>query len=164
MKKLLISTIVSLAPMVMAANSEAVNAVAAESGEAHSEVAAASSAIPNHELINQQIQEIKPPRVGVKAADVLKTKSPFILFEVVKDGKKKTTYVVKKKVKFKPLRMETSINKSVKINGKWYKEGDRVRHYTIVKVSAGEALLKSKKKELRLFQNQKNDKINFAVN
>ena len=152
MKKLLILTIVSLVPMVMTANSEA-----------PSEVVAASSSTPNHELINKQIQEIKPPRTGVKAADVLNTKSPFILLKTGKDGKK-TTYAVKKRVKFKPLKMESAINKSVKINGKWYKEGDRVRQYTIVKVSSGEALLKSKKKELKLFQNQKNDKIQFNVN
>ena len=83
--------------------------------------------------------------------------------KLIKEGKK-TTYAVKKRVKFKPLKMESAINKNVKINGKWYKEGDRVRQYTIVKVSSGEALLKSKKKELKLFQNQKNDKIQFNVN
>ena len=152
MKKLLISTIISLVPMVMAASSETPNTVVA-----------ASSATPNHALINQQIQEIKPPRIGVKSTDVLNTKSPFILLNAVKDGKK-TTYAIKKSVKLKPLKMESAINKNVKINGKWYKEGDRVRQYTIVKVSSGEALLKSKKKELKLFQNQKNDKIQFNVN
>ncbi len=141
MKKLLILSIISLLPIAASAN----------------------STTPDHEQINNQIQEIKPPRTGVKADDVLKTKSPFILLKTGKDGKK-ITYAYKKSVKLPPLKMESSINKNVKINGKWYKEGDRVRHYTIVKVSSGETLLKSKKKELKLFQNQKNDKINFNVN
>lgn len=118
---------------------------------------------PNHAVIDTQIQEIKPPRSGVKTSDVLKTKSPFLLLKTGKDGKK-PTYTYKKKVKLSPLKMESAINKNVKINGKWYKEGDRVRQYTIIKVSSGEAILKSKKKELKLFQNQKNDKINFNVN
>ena len=116
----------------------------------------------SHSLINTQIEEIKPPRTGVKASAVLKTKSPFILLNTTKSGKK--VYAAKKKVKLPPLKMESSINKSVKINGKWYKEGDRIRHYTIISVSSGVAILKSKKKELKLFQNAENDKINFNVN
>ena len=117
----------------------------------------------SHDLINQQIEEIKPPRIGVNPVDVTKTKNPFIMFKVNKKGKK-VTYAVKKKVKLKPLKMESSINKSVKINGKWYKEGDRLRQYTIIKVSPGEVLLKSKKKSLKLYQSANNDKINFNVN
>ena len=140
MKKLLILSIIPMFPMLLCANAES----------------------SSHALINTQIQEIKPPRTGVKASDVLKTKSPFILLNTTKGGKK--VYAVKKRVKLPPLRMESSINKNVKINGKWYKEGDRIRHYTIVKVASGEAVLKSKKKELKLFQNAKNEKINFNVN
>ncbi len=118
---------------------------------------------PNHAKINTQIQEIKPPRKGVQANAVLKTNSPFILFKKEGDGKKRT-YAVKKKVRLKPLRLESAINKNVKISGKWYKEGDRIRQYTIVNVNPGEATLKSKTKELKLFQNHKNDKIQFNVN
>ena len=140
MKKLLILSIISLLPMALSANAES----------------------DSHKLINTQIQEIKPARTGVKSSDVLKTKSPFILLNTTKGGKK--VYAAKKRVKLPPLKMESSINKNVKINGKWYTEGDRIRHYTIIKVSAGEAILKSKKKELKLFQNAKNDKINFDVN
>jgi hypothetical protein len=117
----------------------------------------------NHVTINKQIIEIKPPRKGVSSVDVLRVKSPFILLHKTKDGVK-TTYAVKREVKLSPLKLESCINKNVKINGKWYKEGDRVRQYTIIKVLTTEALLKSKTKELRLFLNQKNDKIQFKVN
>jgi len=126
-------------------------------------LASANVASDSHTQINKQIEEIKPPRDGVKASAVLRTKSPFLLYKTGKDGKRKT-YTAKKKVKLPPLKMESSINNNVKINGKWYKEGDRVRQYTIVKVTSGEVLLKSKKKEIKLYQNQKNDKINFNVN
>ena len=140
MKKLLILPIIALLSFTLSASSES----------------------SSHALIDTQIKEIKPPRTGVKANDVLKTKSPFILLNTTKSGK--TVYAAKKRVKLPPLKMESSINKSVKINGKWYKEGDRIRHYTIIKVGSGEAILKSKKKELKLYQNEKNDKINFNVN
>lgn len=155
MKKLLILSIVSLVPLAVMASTEAPNPAQVQKVK--------PAETPDHAMINKQIQEIKPPRTGVKAADVLKTKSPFILLKTDKDGKK-TTYAVKKRVKLPPLRMESAINKNVKISGKWYKEGDRVRQYTILKVSSGEVLLKSKKKELKLFQNQKNEKIQFNVN
>ncbi len=155
MKKLLILSIVSLVPLAVMASTEAPSPAQVQKVK--------PAETPNHAQINKQIQEIKPPRTGVKAADVLTTKSPFILLKTDKDGKK-TTYAVKKRVKLPPLRMESSINKNVKISGKWYKEGDRVRQYTILKVSSGEVTLKSKKKELKLFQNQKNEKIQFNVN
>ena len=118
---------------------------------------------PSHALINKQIKEIKPARRGVTKLAVSTTKNPFIMFKVNKKGKK-IAFVSKKKVKLTPLKLESVINKSVKINGKWYKEGDRIRNYTISKVSSGEALLKSRSKELKLYQNTQNDKINFNVN
>lgn len=117
----------------------------------------------SHTLINKQIQEIKPPREGVSPTAVSSTKNPFLMFHVNKKGKK-VTYAVKKRVKLTPLKLESIINKNAKINGKWYKEGDRIRNYTIKKVSSGTVLLKSRNKEMKLYQNTKNDKINFNVN
>ena len=119
----------------------------------------------SHETISTQIAEIKPARVGVKRSLVSKVSSPFIYMKTVKrNGKKVTVIEAKKRIKFKPMKLESAINKNVKINGKWCKEGDRVREYTIIKVSGSEALLKSKKKELKLYLNTTNDKIKFNVN
>ena len=141
MKTLLIISIVSLVPVGILANTQT----------------------PNHTEINKQIEEIKPPRTGVQLSDVLKTESPFVLVKTGKNGKK-TTYAIKKRVKLPPLKLESVINKSVKINGKWYKEGDRIRQYTITRVTSDQVFLTSKSKELKLFQNHANDKINFNVN
>ena len=123
----------------------------------------AEDASESHKLINQQIEEIKPSRQGVRSIDVQRTKSPFLMFKVTKKGKK-VVYTAKKRVKLAPLKLESVINKNVKINAKWYKEGDRVRQYTIIKVTSTYALLKSKKKEIKLFQNTQNEKIQFNVN
>ena len=119
----------------------------------------------SHELISQQIAEIKPARVGVSNRAVDRVRSPFIYLKTItKHGKKVTVVEEKKRIKFKPLKLESAINKNVKINGKWYREGDRVREYTIIKVSSGMAHLKSKKRELKLYLDNKNDKIQFKVN
>jgi len=123
----------------------------------------ATDAPESHAKINQQIEEIKPSRIGVRTSDVQRTKSPFLMFKTTKKGKR-VVYTAKKRVKLAPLKLESVINKNVKINGKWYKEGDRVRQYQISKVSSDYILLKSKKKELKLFQNKTNDKIRFNVN
>ena len=139
MKKLLLLSLLPLLPLSLSANSA------------------------DHETINKQIAEIKPPRKGVELVDIIRVPSPFLLLKKGKNGVK-TTYAVKKELKLPPLKMESSINNNVKINGKWYKEGDRVRQYIIVNVSAAEALLKSKNKELKLYLNQTNEKIQFKVN
>jgi len=119
----------------------------------------------SHETISTQIAEIKPDRVGVKRSVVSKVRSPFIYMKTVKrNGKEVTVIEAKKRIKFKPMKLESAINKNVKINGKWYKEGDRVREYTIMKVSGDQVLLKSKKKELKLYLNNTNDKIKFNIN
>lgn len=120
----------------------------------------------SHEIINTQIEEIKPPRVGVSNRAIAKVKSPFLYLKTIKtkSGKTRTVIEAKKRIRLKPLKLESAINKNVKINGKWYKEGDRIREYTIIKVSGGEAHLKSKKKDLVLYLNNKNDKIQFNVN
>ncbi len=120
----------------------------------------------SHEIINTQIEEIKPPRVGVSNRAIAKVKSPFLYLKTIKtkSGKTRTVIEAKKRIRLKPLKLESAINKNIKVNGKWYKEGDRIREYTIIKVSGGEAHLKSKKKDLVLYLNNKNDKIQFNVN
>ena len=120
----------------------------------------------SHENINTQIEEIKPPRVGVSNRAIAKVKSPFLYLKTIKtkNGKTRTVLEVKKRIRLKPLKLESAINKNIKVNGKWYKEGDRIREYTIIKVSDGEVHLKSKKKDLVLYLNNKNDKIQFNVN
>jgi len=125
----------------------------------------AGTSMNSHETISQQIAEIKPARAGVSSRAVSRVKSPFIYLKTItKRGKKVTVVEEKRRIKFKPLKLESAINKNVKINGKWYKEGDRVREYTIINVSSGMAHLKSKKRELKLYLDSKNDKIQFKVN
>ena len=64
----------------------------------------AEESADSHVKINKQIQEIKPPRVGVKTVDVQRTKSPFLMFQTTKKGKK-VVYTAKKRVKLAPLKL-----------------------------------------------------------
>ncbi len=144
MKKLLLLTISTLFPLALIANTE----------------------LSSHEVISEQIAEIKPPRLGVSSVAVAKVNSPFIYLKTIKtkSGKKVTVLEKKRHVKLPPLKLESAINKNIKVNGKWYKEGDRIREYTIMKVSSDEVYLKSKNRDLKLYLNHKNDKIQFKVN
>jgi len=157
MKKLLLLSILPLLSVSAYANVEDVNA--------SQETNKIKNMLPSHDTITQQITEIKPARKGVKSVDVARVQSPFLMLR--EDKKKSKT---KKKRRYKkqgtggPLIMESAINKNVKISGKWYKEGDKVHGYTIVKVAAGEVLLKRNEKERTLYLMQQNDKIQFKVN
>jgi len=145
MKKVLLLSIMFLLPMTVCASVQDVNA--------------------SHETITKQIAEIKPPRKGVKSVDVARVQSPFLLLKSEKKEKKqKKKRLYKKRSTYTPLALESAINKNVKISGKWYKEGDKVRGYSIVKVSADQVLLNKNGNERTLYLNQKNDKIQFKVN
>jgi len=157
MRKLLLLSILPLLSVTAYANVEDVNAshVTVNINDVNS----------SHETITQQITEIKPPRKGVSSVDVARVQSPFLLLKVEeKEEKKVKKRKYKKREKYTPLALESSINKNVKISGKWYKEGEKVRGYSIVKISADEVLLKKNGKERTLYLNKKNDKIQFKVN
>jgi len=158
MKKLLLLSILPLLFVTAYANVEDVNA-----SQMTTDI---KNVNPNHETITKQIAEIKPPRKGVISVDVARVQSPFLMLKEEKEEKKtkKKRRYKKRSTAYTPLALESSINKNVKISGKWYKEGENVRGYTIVKVSADEVLLKKNGKERTLYLNQNNDKIKFKVN
>ena len=61
----------------------------------------------SHENINTQIEEIKPPRVGVSNRAIAKVKSPFLYLKTIKtkNGKTRTVLEVKKRIRLKPLKL-----------------------------------------------------------
>jgi hypothetical protein len=113
------------------------------------------------EWVDKQIEAIKPPRSGVNMGSLNRTKSPFYLpspeYVPTKKGKKVT------KAKWRPLKLEMVLNKSAKIAGKWYKEGDRYRQYKVTKISPDSVLLTSKSKQLKLQLKTENPKIKLQT-
>jgi len=120
--------------------------------------------------VDEQIEAIKPARVGISDKEISKIKDPFIFLHKNDDSKlsraKKgispTSYSrYKKVVKHRTLhfRLEAILNKSAMINGKWYKQGSYAHGYKLVKVNRKSILLIRKNKKLLLSTVSRSNKI-----
>lgn len=128
--------------------------------------------------VNEQVEAIKPPRIGMKNRELSILKDPFIFLKKNRTDtpskkssvqKSKTSSVattttassstvVKKKI---PLSVSMVINSSAMINGKWYKVGDKVNGYKVSKIELKSVLLTKNKKKLLLSTDTKSKNLNF---
>ena len=121
--------------------------------------------------VDQQVEAIKPARVGISEKEIAKIKDPFIFLvkedeKVTKDGKKSVKKVHKrshyiKKYHSKRLHLEAILNKSAMINKRWYKEGQRVYGYKLVKVNRTSVVLQKQNKKLLLSTTSKSKNLKF---
>ena len=94
--------------------------------------------------IDELIEQIKLKREGLQLSII---KDPFIEEKKVK----KLIKIPKiKKVRKFRLILQAILNDRVKINGKWYRLGQYVKNYKIVRIGDGFVILRGKK-SLRLF-------------
>lgn len=126
--------------------------------------------------VDEQIQAILPSRVGVPEGfinslrDPMKMKKPVPvasngsnLLAPPKLGSKIATFIQPKIIE-EPLRLLAVMNKTVLINGKWYKVGDSVRSFTLSEVKQNSVLLTGKKdQKLILFLNKQNNNIKIIT-
>jgi len=126
--------------------------------------------------VDEQIQAILPSRVGVPEGfinslrDPMKMKKPtpaasngLNLLAPPKLGSKIAT-LSQPKIIEEPLRLLAVMNKTVLINGKWYKVGDSVRNFTISEVKQNSVLLTGKKdQKLILFLTKQNNNIKIIT-
>ncbi|MEA3521366.1 MAG: hypothetical protein U9R50_00160 [Campylobacterota bacterium] len=119
--------------------------------------------------VDKQVDAIKPSRSGIDTSYINNLQSPIRLAKP-KETKTKdldspvvTTSKTARKLHLKPLILETIINKSAYINGKWYTINDRVRGKKITLIDKDYVVLEVKKKKTRLFVNRKNDKIKITT-
>ncbi len=112
--------------------------------------------------IDKQIEAIKPPRKGINNKKILKLKDPFIYL------RKKIHHRSRKYSGSKRVRAYTSkislvaiLNKSALINGKWYREGEKVYGYKLEKVNPKTVLLTKGKKQLFLSIASKSKNLKF---
>lgn len=122
--------------------------------------------------VDEQIQAIIPTRIGVPDGfinalrDPMKMKKPV---PVMKSGSllpppKLGTTVSVPKIIEEPLRLLAIMNKSVLINGKWYKVGDHVRTYTLQEIKPNSVLLNGPKdQKLILFLTKQNNNIKIIT-
>lgn len=132
--------------------------------------------------VDEQVKAIKPARVGIDSATINKVKDPFIFLKKKMVIKKKRKPVIKQKPLYssidlkstntkstkrptkpkKSLRLELIINKSVKINGEWYKLNSKVDGYTISAIHSDTVVLtKSGSKIILSTSLGKNQNIKF---
>lgn len=122
--------------------------------------------------VDEQIQAILPTRIGVPDGfinalrDPMKMKKPV---PVIKSGSllpppKLGSTVSTPKIIEEPLRLLAMMNKSVLINGKWYKVGDHVRAYTLQEIKPNSVLLNGPKdQKLILFLTKQNNNIKIIT-
>ena len=127
--------------------------------------------------VDQKIEEIKPQRNGMSNNRLSSLKSPFIIIKKeVKDDDKKASKKsnktattdaknspLKKDMSKEPLTLQMVLNSSALINGKWLKENEKTRGYTLTQIQSGYVVLERKKKKIKLFISQKTDNLNIST-
>ncbi len=121
--------------------------------------------------VDEQVAAIKPPRIGISNKSIAKLKDPFIFLvkqneQIVVRGKRSSKKVIRyshyiNKYYSRKLYLEAILNKSVMINKRWYKEGQWVYGYKIVKVNRTSVLLQKQNKKLLLSTMSKSKNLKF---
>ena len=130
--------------------------------------------------VDEQVEAIKPPRIGMKSRELSILKDPFIFLkknriDKVKNKSENTRTRVsstpnklanfsdtKKTIKKKSsLSVTMLMNSSAMINGKWYRVGDTINGYKVSKMDKDSVLLTKKSKKLLLSTNSKSKNLNF---
>ncbi len=109
---------------------------------------------------NMIFDQISKKRIGPSDKTLSSVPTPFVnqnILKIIKD---------KNATKKKPiiLRLHGIINKTVRINNKWYKLNSKVYGFRLVKIKNLSVILKRKRKKIELFLRKKNDKIKFTNN
>ena len=131
--------------------------------------------------VDEQIQAIKPPRVGITKSKIDTIRDPFIILKkqlkekptkkaltsnksTISKGNisKSTTNAISKQTT--SFTLNAIINKSALINGKWYKLHSKLGKYTLSHIDASSVILSYKNKELLLTTHTKNKKLKFKNN
>jgi len=141
------------------------------------------------EWVDEQINAIKPPREGLSNSFLVLLDDPFIFFTKSDDKKVGTTKGTNKKIViYKPVKkkkrfhkkkrkhkkikqkiyyksryltLNAIMNKSVLINNRWYKIGDKVSKFTIKSISRTSVVLISKNIKLILSTKSNFKTLNF---
>ena len=121
------------------------------------------------EWIDKMVEEIKPPRVGVSKGEISHLKNPFMLIKKATKKSKKgraSTYkwVSKTGTKHHNFRLMATLNKSAKINNRWYAINSKIGGYKLTKITQDYVVLvKPKRKPLKVYLRQKNRKIKLKT-
>jgi len=123
--------------------------------------------------VNKQIQAIKPQRIGLDFSQLSTLSDPFVNIKKIKlDPVKVEKKVLKKSLIIKKIKIKknskkinfnlsVTLNKSARINKKWYKLGEYINGYKIVMIESSSVLLIKNKHKIMLSTVNKNNNISF---
>lgn len=120
--------------------------------------------------VNEQVEAIKPARIGVSQKEISKIKDPFIFLHKHDNSKLSGAKKVMSPVSYSRYKraskrrsvhfsLDAILNKSAMINGKWYKQGSYIYGYKLAKVDRKSVLLIRKNKKLLLSTMSRSKKI-----
>jgi len=107
--------------------------------------------------IDRLVQDIKKERIGLMPQQIKNAYDPFVYFGKSSSGgfipfiKPTTVKVGKKRYHFTLMAI---VNKSVKINHRWYHLGEKIYGFKIVRVSRGSVLLQKGSERIKLFMHK----------
>jgi len=137
------------------------------------------------EWVDEQIEAIKPTRVGLQNSDLSSVKDPMVFIIVNEETGKKSIKKSRTKRRFKSYKkyskrssknknrtklntvikhsffLEAIMNNSALINNKWYKLGDKINKYTIHEIERTSVVLTANGKYIMLSTSNKNRTIKF---
>ena len=111
--------------------------------------------------IDRLVDQIKSPRKGLARGQISKASDPFVY---IKKGQKPIVSVTPPKKRKDRHVLQAIINDRVKIDGRWYREGEKMGPYIITKITGNSVLLTNSRKRIRLTIPKKhNKKIKFIA-
>ena len=110
------------------------------------------------EEITNMITKIKEERVGISLAKLEMTENPFIIHKQKKvvQNVEKTVEEVKKEVEYT---LHAILNHAAFINGKWYKQGDKLGLYRVVYIGKKSVDLTSEFAKKTLHMKKRKNKL-----
>lgn len=122
--------------------------------------------------VDEQVLAILPARVGIPDGFINSLRDPMKMKKAAPSmvpGSKllappKLGSILPPKIVEEPLRLLAIMNKTVLINGKWYKVGENVRSFTLSEIKPNSVLLTGKKdQQLILFLTKQNNNIKIIT-
>ena len=114
--------------------------------------------------VDEQVEAIKPSRVGMDSSLLTKIHDPFIFLRKPQTQASTSPKIVSvsKPTKVKQvLILSLIVNNTALINDVWYKIGDKVNGYEIKEIDAKSVLLTNKKKQLLLSTKSSSNNLKF---
>lgn len=117
--------------------------------------------------IDRLVQDIKEERVGLTPQQIESAKDPFVYFGAksskgfVPTARPTTVKVGKKRYRFT---LTAIVNDRVKINRRWYRVGEKIYGFKIVRVANGSVYLQKGHESIRIFMHRRpNKKIKLFI-